>query len=142
MLLANLNLPAARYKRRLQLKGLLYFHRISDHRVGGTSSKNLGFFKELFGTELDKVVLTTTMWDDVDEETGIEREEQLRLIYWQSMITQGSSVQRFMGDRESALEILRPIVARMKKVPYQMPSNSCATEMTAADLSIKDNIIV
>jgi len=117
MLLANLNLPAARYQRRLQLKGLLYFHRISDHRVGGTSSKNLGFFKELFGTELDKVVLTTTMWDRVDEETGIEQEERLRLIYWQSMITQGSSIKRFMGDRESALEILRPIVARLEKLP-------------------------
>jgi len=121
MLLANLNFPAARYKRRLQLKGLLYFHRISDHRVGGTSSKNLGFFKELFGTELDKVVLTTTMWDLVDEKTGIEREKQLRLIYWQSMITQGSSIKRFMGDCESALEILRPIVARLEKLPFKVP---------------------
>lgn len=140
MLLANSDLPAARYRRKLQLKGLLYFHRISDNRMDGTSLKNLRFFEELCGTELDKVVLTTTMWDGVDEETGVEREEQLRGIYWQSMITQGSSIKRFMGDRESALDIFRPIVARMKKFPSQMPSS--ATEMSAADLSVKDNIVV
>ncbi len=142
MLIADLELTAARYKRRLQLKGLLYFHRISDNRMDGTSLKNLRFFEELCGTELDKVVLTTTMWDDVDEKTGFEREEQLRLIYWQSMIARGSSIKRFMGNRGSALEILRPIVARIKKIPTQMPSNFCATDVTAADLSIKDNIIV
>jgi len=59
------------------------------------------------------------MWDDVDEEKDVEREEQ-----------------KLRGNRESALEILKSIVARRKKIPPQMPK-PCETK---ADLPIKDNM--
>ena len=41
----------------------------------GTPLKNLRMFEELCGKDaLKNVILTTTMWDEVDEETGLARE--------------------------------------------------------------------
>ena len=53
---------------------LLYFHRISDNRMAGTLLKNLRMFEELCGKDALKNVILTTMWDEVDEETGLARE--------------------------------------------------------------------
>ena len=55
--------------------------------MAGTLLKNLQMFEELCGKDaLKNVILTTTMWDEVDEETGLAREEQLKNIYWKPMI--------------------------------------------------------
>ena len=108
-------LTAIRYKRKIQLTGLLYFHRISDNRMAGTPLKNLRLFERLCGDDLNRIVLTTTMWDDVDEETGAEREKELASVYWKSMIARGSSVKRFLNNRPSAFEILTPIINEVNK---------------------------
>jgi len=65
--------------------GLLYFHRISDHRIAGTALKNLHLFESLCGEEFNKIVLTTTMWDEVDERTSYYRENELN-TYWKAII--------------------------------------------------------
>jgi hypothetical protein len=71
----------------------------------------LGIFKELCGKDsLNNIVLTTTLWNDIDEETGSARETQLKDGYWQSMIVRGSRMRRFSGTRQSALQLLRPFV--------------------------------
>jgi len=49
------------------------------------------------------------MWDEVDEETGSRREEQIR-ANWRALIDRGSSVKRFRYDRASIFEILAPII--------------------------------
>jgi len=108
-------LTAIRYKRKIQLTGLLYFHRISDNRMAGTPLKNLRLFERLCGDDFNSIVLTTTMWDDVDEETGAGREKELASVYWKSMIERGSSVKRFLNNRSSAFEILRPIINEVNK---------------------------
>jgi len=79
----------------------------------GTPLKNLRKFKELCGKDgLQKIILVTTMWGEVDEETGSRREEELRERYWKTMITQGSRTARFEGtlDSESAWHILDPFI--------------------------------
>ena len=69
------------------LSGLLYFHRISDNRMAGTPLKNLRMFEELCGKNaFHSVILTTTMWDEVDGETGEERERELKEKYCWSVI--------------------------------------------------------
>jgi len=50
------------------------------------------------------------MWDEVDEETGTKRENDLQTDYWKPLIDCGSSVKRFLNDTTSAYSILRPIV--------------------------------
>ena len=95
----------------MKLSGLLYFHRISDNRMAGSPLKNLGMFEELCGKNaLQKVILTTTMWDDVDQETGETREGELRSTYWRPMLQRNSTTNRFERTRESAFTVIDPLI--------------------------------
>lgn len=70
-------------------------------------------FEELCGKDpYHKVVLTTTMWSENDKLESIqaEREGELKDKYWSNMLHRGSTMRRFMGTRESALDIIRPLV--------------------------------
>jgi len=97
------------YKKKILLTGLLYFHRISDIRMSGTALKNLHLFEDLCGENFGTIVLTTTMWDQVDENEGTIRTEQLKGEHWRTMIERGSVIKRFLQTPQSAFEILAPI---------------------------------
>jgi len=99
-----------RYKKEIHLTALLYFHRISDNRVAGPSLKNLRMFMKLCGKDFKRIVLTTTMWDLVDPEIGVIREQEMIDQYWSVMIECGSRVSRFLQTRASAFQVLRPII--------------------------------
>jgi len=99
------------YGKDMKLSGLLYFHRISDIRLAGTSLKYIGMFEELCGKKtLQNVILTTTMWDDVDQETGESREGELRSSYWLPMLDRDSTTNRFRKTRESAFTVIDPLI--------------------------------
>jgi hypothetical protein len=84
--------------------------------MAGTPLKNLRMFEELCGKNaFHNVILTTTMWDDVDEETGHVREEELKSRYWRSMLDRNSTTSRFMGTRESALRVIEPLIDAANK---------------------------
>ena len=90
--------------------------------MAGTALKNLHLFESLCGEEFNKIVLTTTMWDEVDERTGDARENELKNKYWKAMIERGSSIKRFSLSRTSAFEVLEPIlgvVSRRKTLLLQ-----------------------
>jgi hypothetical protein len=73
--------------------------------------KNLRMFAELSGNNAFKnVIFTTTMWDKVDHETAVAREEELKNTYWKSMITRGSSTGRFLGTQDSAFRLITPFL--------------------------------
>ena len=112
------------YSRKIGLAGLLYFHRISDNRMSGTPLSNLNHFQKLCENELQRVILTTTMWDEVDEETGTTRENELKEKYWRTLINGGSSTKRFFNDRKSGIEILRPIIQGASS-QRNAPQNTC-----------------
>jgi hypothetical protein len=100
-----------RYKRDIKLAGILYFHRITDNRVAGTPLKNLRMFEKLCGKHaLGNIILTTTMWDKIDETTGQEREKELKGQYWKSMIRLGSTTIRYRNTKDSAWEILDKVL--------------------------------
>jgi hypothetical protein len=96
---SSTTLTAIRHRRKVQLAGLLYFHPIIR-----TPLK-----KRLCGNDFGKIALTTIMWDDVDEETGVVCENELKTISWKFLIERGSSVKRFLYNRSSAFEILIPL---------------------------------
>ena len=105
------NDPLNSYGKDMKLSGLLYFHRISDNRMAGTPLRNLGMFEELCGKNaLQKVILTTTMWDEVDQETGETREGELRSTYWRPMLQRNSTTNRFSRTRESAFTVIDPLI--------------------------------
>jgi len=98
------------YKQKVMLSSLLYFHRISDNRVAGTPLRNLNMFKELCGRDYFKsVALVTTMWGEVFEDVGLQREQELKEDFWKAMIKLGSTTHRFHLTEESAWEIINTI---------------------------------
>jgi len=109
------------YKRRIRLAGLFYFHSITDNRIGVSSGNNLYYIQELVGKDFKRVVVITTMWDQIDSENlGKTRETEL-VSHWKDMIIPGTSVRRFLRTRESALAILSPIFAESSRKPQGKP---------------------
>jgi hypothetical protein len=91
----------------MKLSGLLFLHRISDNRWSGAPNRNLVMFQELCGNDaLKNVILTTTMWDLVDEQTGSRRETELREKYWKIMISAEARMARFHRTYDSAWDII------------------------------------
>ena len=100
-----------RYEKNILLSGLLYFHRISDNRMAGTPLMHVRMFEKLCGENaFHNVILTTTMWDEVEEEIGEERERELKTKYWRKMMERNSKTRRFLRTRESAFDIIEPLI--------------------------------
>jgi hypothetical protein len=75
--------------------------------MAGSPLKNLHMFKQLCGTSaLKNIILTTTMWDEVTEEVGEQREGELTRNYWKPLIDQGSRTLRYTNTYTSAWEIV------------------------------------
>jgi hypothetical protein len=103
----------ASYKKQIKLAGIVYFHRISDNRMTQSPLLNLGMFAKLCGNDASRnVILTTTMWSRVKEETGALREAELTGTYWKGMIESGSRAMRFKDSFISAWDIIDTIVQR------------------------------
>ena len=83
--------------------------------MAGTTLKNLRLFEKLCGESFNNIVLTTTMWDVVEEEEGDRREKELEANYWKAMIERGSFVKRFLYTRESAFNVLGPIFEEVNR---------------------------
>ncbi|XP_006459426.1 hypothetical protein AGABI2DRAFT_134872, partial [Agaricus bisporus var. bisporus H97] len=110
----------------LKLCGILYLHRISDNRMGGTTLKNLDMFQKLCGKDhFKRVILTTTMWpeDTSDVKDAEGREEELRNEYWKFMIDKGSCIERFDGTQASAWSILDSVKKEKQVVQIQKELN-------------------
>ncbi|KAI0789963.1 P-loop containing nucleoside triphosphate hydrolase protein [Abortiporus biennis] len=108
---------ADEFKSGRRLHGVIYLHRISDVRMGGTSRKNFVMFQKLCGSAvLPNVVIATTMWDDVDPEVGAARERQLREdeIFFKPVLEKGASLVRHTHTQSSAAAILRSFVPKSR----------------------------
>ncbi|KAJ3574180.1 hypothetical protein NP233_g1925 [Leucocoprinus birnbaumii] len=75
--------------RNIRLRGVLYLHRITDNRMAGTPLKNLEIFEKICGPKwFSRVVLVTTMWDELGSENtemGDAREDELKNDFWKGM---------------------------------------------------------
>ncbi len=94
---------------RQYLSGVIYLHRISDPRMGGTALKNMRMFRKLVGKHaLSNVVLATTFWDQVPPAVGLQREDELRQNrnFWGGMLKKGARLTRLRNDRQSALDLI------------------------------------
>ena len=84
--------------------------------MAGTPLKNLRMFEELCGKNaFHSVILTTTMWDEVDKEIGEERERELKEKYWKLMLARNSTTSRFLRTRESAFDLIEPLIEAANK---------------------------
>jgi len=104
-------LTISRYKKKVQLDGIIYLHRISDNRMSGSPLKNLHMFAKLCGDgAIGNVVLATTMWTKVKPDVGGKREKELKEKYWAGMLSMGSRTMRFGDSFSAAWQIIDQIV--------------------------------
>jgi len=81
------------YERGIKLSGVLYFHRISDNKMGGVSRRNFNMFRKLCGEEtLRNVLIVTTMWGIVPVPQAEAREKELASddLLFKSVIDKGA----------------------------------------------------
>lgn len=109
------------YESRILLKGILYLHRISDNRMGGSARKNLNLFRKLVGrSSLRNVIFTTTMWDLVTPDNlalHMRRESDLKTNdeFWGTMIRHGARMSRHDGSPASALGLVYQLCGVYRK---------------------------
>ncbi|KAI5984551.1 hypothetical protein F5J12DRAFT_704670, partial [Pisolithus orientalis] len=131
------------YRKGVKLSGILYFHRISDTSIQEAPSRNYNIFKELCGKDNCKnVIFVTTMWDQVWEEIGSEREQDLQSDFWQAMIRLGSTTRRFEGTTESARDIInsvsisRPAERRPLQIQREIVDKHLPLDRTSAGKTV------
>lgn len=118
-MLALLDLYIIRYVQHRELHGVLYFHRITDNRLGGSGLKSLHFFQNLVGAEaLKNCVLVTNMWNQVNTKVGEDRENELRSkdIFFKSALDRGAATMRHNGSQDTGFDIIRHVL-RKKPMP-------------------------
>lgn len=98
-----------------RLNGVIYLHRISDSRMGGTALRNNRMFRKLVGADaLKNVVLVTTFWERVPPNVGAQREKELcsNPDFWGGMLERGAKIAKLTTkSRESGLALLEQISA-------------------------------
>jgi hypothetical protein len=83
-------------------------------RAGGTSIRNIDLFRELVGSKSFKsVMVVTTWWDEVKEEVGERRWQELQSedLLFKKLLDGGGQIKRHThGSVESAEDILRALL--------------------------------
>jgi hypothetical protein len=104
----------------IPLRGVLYFHKITDNRMTGSSTAYLRLLRSLCGDDaLKNVILVTTMWNKVrDEDYGeaLRREQQLLNDFWKPMVKKGSYMAQFDGTPDTAFALIWQLVGKEEVV--------------------------
>ena len=137
---------SSNYREGKLLSGIIYLHRITDVRMDGTSLKNFKMLQKMCGPDaLQNVFLTTTQWSNVSPALGEQRENNLRHEdFWAELIFQGASLERFMGTRESGLELIRKLIEkepRLLHIQDQMVEKGMTLVETDVGKFMNDELI-
>ncbi|CAN9132327.1 unnamed protein product [Alternaria alternata] len=134
----------AQYKLGVQLKGVLYIHRITDIRFNRSSVKTFEILKGVVGPDaLQNVLLVTSRWDGVTQATGSDRERQLREKFWAYMLGRGSNMSRFLGDRDSAIALTGQLLCKdvvVLELQKEIVHQKKRLDQTAAGSLVNDNL--
>jgi hypothetical protein len=99
-----------RYESGIRLHGVIYFHRISDGRMGGVSARTIRVLKEFCGNRsLKNVMIVTTMWSQPTSEVETEHETQLRDMYFKPLLDGRAVLHRHDNTFDTASQIVRKI---------------------------------
>lgn len=97
----------------------------------GNPLRNWRAFEKICGEGFNKVVLTTTMWDNVEEHVGYDREQELE-DFWSVNIVRGAAMRRFLRSRPSAADVLSSILENISRRPLRLQK-----EITDLDMSLR-----
>ncbi|KAF9075409.1 P-loop containing nucleoside triphosphate hydrolase protein [Rhodocollybia butyracea] len=105
------------YRSDIRICGVIYFHRITDNRVSGTSKRNMKMFQELCGfNAMSNVIIVTNMWGNFADEKarreGEAREAQLggMSIFLKQALDGGAKIFRHDNSTETARNIISTLL--------------------------------
>ncbi|KAF8212916.1 P-loop containing nucleoside triphosphate hydrolase protein, partial [Mycena galopus ATCC 62051] len=128
------------YSNDKKLSGVIYFHRITDPRIGGVGVRNLRMFRKLCGDEAMKnVVVVTTRWDDVQTDRGAMEAREKELMdtpgkFFQPLIALGARYLRHDNTDASARRIMKALLENQPiplKVQAEMREGKTLEETAA-----------
>lgn len=97
----------------MAIGGVLYLQDISNKRFTGTARMNLEVFRHLCGeAALNRVILGTTNWGVNSFDRDQQHEQEMRVEHWNTLLSQGAEVRRFLGSSASAWDILNVFLQR------------------------------
>lgn len=131
------------YKQQIPLAAIIYLHRISDNRMGGSPLKNLQMFASMCGGDaMPRVVLGTTMWGEVAKGTGERREGELKSKFWADMIDQGCRMVRFGDSYDSAWDVIGKLPAAKEGViiSHEIVDDKKRLNETAAGAKLNEEL--
>jgi hypothetical protein len=116
-------------------------HRITDNRISGSLRTIFRVFESLCGPEaMPNVVIATTMWSEVRQESGARREAELTDRFWKDLLDAGCKVERFLDTYDSAWDIIgRPErdCARVQ-LSHEIVECHLKLEQTKAGITLHD----
>ncbi|PUU72379.1 hypothetical protein B9Z19DRAFT_685111 [Tuber borchii] len=123
------------YRQGTLLSGIIYLHNIHWLHENFWATEHLMMFQKLCGpSALQNVLLTTTQWSNANLAAEESRENTLRTSsHWRELITGGAAVKRFMGTRESGLELIDQLIKKEPKpllIQHQMVDEDMILEET------------
>ncbi|KAL8798870.1 MAG: hypothetical protein Q9182_006326 [Xanthomendoza sp. 2 TL-2023] len=137
-------LLAAQYELGVQLKGVIYIHRITDIRYSRSAIKIFEIFKKICGDRAMKNnLLVTSRWSEVDQALGSDRERQLKEKFWSYMLNKGSNMSRFHGDRDSAISLVSQLLSKdtvVLELQEELVDRGKNLDETAAGVYVSDNL--
>ncbi|KAF8465008.1 P-loop containing nucleoside triphosphate hydrolase protein [Kalaharituber pfeilii] len=105
------------YEMRVKLSGIIYLHRITDDRVGGSAARNLTMLHQLVGDDnMRNVVMVTTRWEEMNTPALFKKAEtrEAHLLKpggkWYGMVANRATHERHDGTYTSAGKIVGRIV--------------------------------
>lgn len=97
---------------------VIYMHRITDIRIGGTARKNFEVFKQLCGANnFTNIAIVTNMWNMVSEGRGAAREFELKQdpLFFRMPLEQGAAMFRHDNTAKNAQNAISYLI---KKRPF------------------------
>lgn len=138
-------LLSAQYQLGVELKGIIYIHRITDIRYTGSAAKTFEIFRRICGDKpLENVLLITSRWtNDMDEMMGSQREGELKENFWSYMLDKGSKMSRFYGDHDSAVMLVSQLLMKdsvVLELQHDLVDNGRKLSETAAGAYVNDGL--
>ncbi|PCH42116.1 nucleoside triphosphate hydrolase protein [Wolfiporia cocos MD-104 SS10] len=131
-----------------KVDGLIFMHRISDNRMGGTAVSNYRLFSRVCGEgAMKNVVIVTNMWNEVLPEMGVARERELRETFFAKELSHGARMlphdatersaraimQELIGNQAETLLVQTEMVHEKKSIPDTQAGTELDRELTAME---------
>jgi len=114
---------AETYGQGMLLTGILFLQPINQPRLQGSEMRRTRLFKKLLGEDAyGRVVIATTMWNQLSESEANARQEQRknRTDVWGDMVSRGATVVRHDDTAQSAAAVIRRLARFTTPVELQI----------------------